>query len=635
MTKITDLLFEQAPASNPASLVFGDTAPAYVPVDLVFSQSPIGNPANLVFGGDDVVIIVDDVLAKLALTFQAITFGGAASYFSDTSRPVVGKVETQWQRAGANEIGVQASVRHMQSDRVINQSDWQAAKANPAGVTMALKHTLRSSRLSAGHRYQDGRKFTTGYLSQYAAMRPIARASSQTAWQDAAPVKTERVSSYQALRPVARQVRETGWQEAIAKRREVHSPYQRGKTSIIHAGSRMQKARRPPPGISSSTVPPVKNPCYIPPMGNAVQILFTDAAALNASLVFVCDHGITPPSTIVIPSKRTYIVLNNVQLRRVDGNHILPATTLSMQIDMDSWTWGFSTSMPASALNLVEPGTSGDLVILEASINGVPYLLIAEDIQMDWAFGKKTVTVSGRGISAQLADPYSPIVTFKNDIARTAQQLMNDALTVNGVSLGWSVDWRIDDWLVPAGVWSHQGSYMSAINTIAQAAGAFVQPDPVNTVLRIRPRYPVKPWEWASATADIELQSIAVVKESISWADKPDYNAVYVSGTTSGGVLGLVRRNGSAADKLAPMITDALTTDVIPARQRGIATLAETGRIATYSLSLPVMAETGIIEPGTMLKYVDSAAALGVVRGVSISTDQAKLRQTIEVQAHG
>ena len=328
-------------------------------------------------------------------------------------------------------------------------------------------------------------------------------------------------------------------------------------------------------------------------------------------------------------------MLNDVQLRRVEGNYILPATTLQMQIDMDSWTWSFSTSMPASALAVVEPGQAGDKVILEASVNGQKFSLLAEDIQREKVFGKSTISISGRGLSAMLADPYSPILTFKNDIERTAQQLMNDALMINGVSIGWSVDWRIDDWLVPAGVWSHQGSYMSALTTIASAAGAFIQPDPTALTLRILPRYPVKPWEWPSATPDIELPSAAVTRESISWTDKPDYNAVYVSGATAGGILGYVKRAGSAGDKLAPMITDALITDSAPARQRGISILAETGRNASYSLSLPVLQESGIIMPGKMTRYVDSAEVMGIVKGVSISAEQSKLRQTIEVQTHG
>ncbi len=66
--------------------------------------------------------------------------------------------------------------------------------------------------------------------------------------------------------------------------------------------------------------------------------------------------------------------------------------------------------------------------------------------------------------------PYAPTLNLTNTQARTAQQIMLDVLTVNGVSLGWAVQWGLVDWLIPAGVFSHQGSYIGAINKIAAAA---------------------------------------------------------------------------------------------------------------------------------------------------------------------
>ncbi len=302
---------------------------------------------------------------------------------------------------------------------------------------------------------------------------------------------------------------------------------------------------------------------------------------------------------------------------------------------MDSWTWGFTATLPASQFSNLDPGGPGEPVELEATINGTAYRFLAEGIQRDRQFGKSTISVSGRGISAILADPYSPILTFVNDEERTAQQLMNDALMTNGVSLGWDVDWQIEDWLVPAGVWNHQGSYMSAASAIAAAGGAFIQPDPVAQTLRVRARYPVAPWDWAGATPDLELPSESISKEGISWADMPQYNAVYVSGTTTGGVLGYVKRTGTAGDLLAPMISDALITAAAAARQRGIPVLANTGRVATYSLSLPVLEESGIIDPGTLLRYVDNGnPTVGVVKSVSVNVAMPTVRQTIEVETH-
>ena len=126
-----------------------------------------------------------------------------------------------------------------------------------------------------------------------------------------------------------------------------------------------------------------------------------------------------------------------------------------------------------------------------------------------------------------------------------------------------------------------------------------------------------------------------MTRESINWTDKPDYNAVYVSGATASGILGYIKHAGAAGDKLAPMITDALITQSTAARQRGISILDDTGRNATHSLSLPVLQEVGIIMQGKMTRYVDNAEVMGLFKGVSISAEQAKFRQTVEVQTHG
>ncbi|MDP1980466.1 hypothetical protein [Undibacterium sp.] len=636
MSESSLLLFSDAPLTNPVLLVFGSGPAAYEPVELVFSEKPVENPVTLVFGWRDVVLPpVPDLHGEMAGTFPAMTVQSVVTYLSDTARPVVGRTSNAWQKAGHTDGSVKSSYQRMLASSSANANRWQHAQPLQAVGQVKLARTMTGNRTDATGSHAEAVHTEMGVLAGFASMSPRARVSANTAWQSAKVVRTELRLAFQSMQPTGRAVRVTSWSDGQAHQVQGQTAFQKASGFQVKDSTAFQSAMRPRPGKAAEVLPPVKTPCYVPPLGSAVDLVFSAPWADNANLVFVCERTAPPINTIVIPVKRTYIVLNDVLIKRVEGNHILPATTLQMQIDMDSWTWSFSTSMPASALPLVEPGQAGDLVILEATVNGQKFSLLAEDIQRERTFGKSTISVSGRGLSAMLADPYSPILTFKNDIERTAQQLMNDALMINGVPIGWSVDWRIEDWLVPAGVWSHQGSYMSALTTIANAAGAFIQPDPTALTLRILPRFPVKPWEWASATPDIELPSAAVTKESISWTDKPDYNAVYVSGATAGGILGCVKRAGSAGDNLAPMVTDALITQSAAARQLGISILAETGRNATYSLSLPVLQESGIIMPGKMARYVDTNQVMGVVKGVSLSAELSKVRQTIEVQTHG
>ena len=135
-------------------------------------------------------------------------------------------------------------------------------------------------------------------------------------------------------------------------------------------------------------------------------------------------------------------------------------------------------------------------------------------------------------------------------------------------------------------------------------------------------------------TPDFILPADVLVRESIAWREKPDYNRVYVSGQEQG-VLGRVTRTSTAGDILAPMVTDPLITAAAAARQRGLAVLGDTGRQLELGISLPVMSETGIIQPGMYVQYVDgSVTRTGIVRSTQVSVGEIEVKQTLGVEVH-
>lgn len=126
----------------------------------------------------------------------------------------------------------------------------------------------------------------------------------------------------------------------------------------------------------------------------------------------------------------------------------------------------------------------------------------------------------------------------------------------------------------------------------------------------------------------------AVQRESLRWIEKPAYNRVFVSGQGTG-VLGQVTCAGTAGNLVAPMIVDPLITEAAAARQRGIAVLADTGMQFEVGLRLPVLPETGIVEPGTFIEYQDgSIARLGLVRSTRIEAGLPEVWQTLGVECH-
>lgn len=415
-------------------------------------------------------------------------------------------------------------------------------------------------------------------------------------------------AAHVALRPVWARFR----QAAVAQR-QARLPWQDG-AGVYSVGSPWVI---PVPPV----VPPVV-PCYAP----SPAVRFADVLTRLARLLFACRHG----ALVRVPSRRVYMVVNVTSLTRVAGGVAIPCIGFSLSLDVDSWAWGFSASLPGEALALIQPTEPGEAVELEAMVNGTAFRLIAESMGRERVFGTEGVRVQGRGKTAVLDAPYSAVQTFSAASALTSQQLLDQAMPS-----GWTANWGLTAWSVPGGVWSHQGTPATAAAAIAAAGGGYLQPHASLQQVSVLPRYPVAPWLWGGLTPDLELPAAVTTREAIEWVQRARYNAVYVAGTTAGGVLGRVKRTGTAGDVVARMVTDPLITHVDAARQRGLPILAETGGMAYVTLRLPVLPATAVIRPGALVRYLDGAVTrLGLVRSTSVDVGPLEVWQSIMVETH-
>ena len=130
------------------------------------------------------------------------------------------------------------------------------------------------------------------------------------------------------------------------------------------------------------------------------------------------------------------------------------------------------------------------------------------------------------------------------------------------------------------------------------------------------------------------LPSAVTTTEGVEWQDNPDYNAVWISGESSG-ILAQVLRQGTAGDLAAPMVVDPLNTHADAARQRGSAVLGAAGRMLRQTLETPILPNVGLYPVGSFVEFVDGASTrLGMVRAVSVNANLPRVRQTIEVECH-
>lgn len=626
----TDLRFAQPPGG--ASFVLGaDVGNGAAPIDGLFA----GFLPALVFSAR----AIPNASATFAATLPDMTLAATGEYRSRAARPVVGSVSSGWQHAMGFLAGAQERVESTQRFVFGAGTRWQAAMPQIVGVESRRATVLARCDVLASVRFGAAWRLGTSVV--------------RSPYQDGVHLRTARVCTFAETVRLPAVRAEVRHQEGLRdRRREFTSRFQeavphagRTLTEIIQSAhplhrdwrTRWQDAMRPPPGrhpvipVDDGEEPPF-DPCYTP----NPNLLFSLRAATDAHLIFLCENHPAPGQggTVVVPIRRVYVVLNHVTLYRWPDGAAVPVFTLSLSLDAASWTWGFEASLPAIAESLIAPTDGASPVELVAHVNGTDFRVLAESLSRERAFGEASLRVSGRGRNAVLAAPFAPVLNFSNPNPRTARQLMDDVLTVNGVPLGWDVDWGLVDWNVPAGVFAQQGTWIEAVAAIAAAAGGYVMPHPNDAVLRVRHRYPFAPWDWSQVTPDLVLPVDAASRESLRWLEKPAYNRVFVSGQNAG-VLGQVTRNGTAGNLIAPMIVDPLITEAAAARQRGLAVLADTGKQFEVGLRLPVLPETGIVEPGTFIEYQDgSVARIGLVRSTRIEAGLPEVWQTLGVECH-
>ncbi|WP_294638520.1 hypothetical protein [uncultured Aquabacterium sp.] len=629
MTEGTRLLFRSAPHTGS-------------PVPLVFGRDDGSTPPPVtVEGGGRITGLRGHIRARVAVRASGagrvtgLRGHVRSQWDANVSRTTRAELGTAWRMAVPLAQALETTWQETAQLRVACASAWQPGDGLRAGEVAAWHESLRM-RATVASDWQEGEgRRAAFYTAWHEALR--VRAGSVSAWQQGEGLRGGLVAEYQeALRLRAAVV--GTWQEAVPRSEWLRTGFGDADRWRIVLDTHWQEAIRPAPGESPVVVPPGTTPCYVP--SSPVRLLFRAPAVSGrpTRLVFICEDRNTPTPGIVVPARRTYIVINSVEIRRADAlaGDPLPSESFQMSLNRQSWTWTFSASFHAAARDALMPGPGGQPVELEVRVNGQPFRMQGERIGRSKRFPEHMVTVSGRGKAALLDAPHAPVQTFTHTLDRTAQQLMSEVLTVNGVGFGWAVDFQLTDWLVPGGVWMHQGTYISALTDIAGSVGGYLQPHDTDPVLHALPAWPLPWWRWNELAPDIDLpEGIAEVDET-EVIDVPEYNRIFVAGE-AGGVMGDLTRTGTAGDVLKqPMAVHPLITTIGAAKARAIAELAESGRQLKHKMTLPVLAETGVIKPGRVLRYYDDAGTrrLGIVRGTSISQQFPVLTQALEIDSH-
>lgn len=533
--------------------------------------------------------------------------------------------------------------------------------AAPVRATAQL-HWQQAQRVQADVQqiWQDARKVAGQVQALWQQAQRLASTVQELA-QDSLPVRASVRSGLEdarRLRSAAQDVLQNGlplrarveqtYQEAVRLRGAVHSHMQQGVPAAgyllggfaqglpLRVGmlGQFEQAIKPGPGLWQWPRPPQPQPCYVP--GLPTRLLFKHAYSRSSHLLFRCCKGSNTPdpqpaAQYVIPLLRVYMQVHTLKAQLLPSMEEVQLFNATISTDDDSYCWSLSASGPEHLMEQLAP-VAGLPARLQVVVDGIAFVFAVMSTPRSRAFGQHRVQVNGVSATALLADPYMPRQVWSPGVAMTAQQLALQALEYTGVGL----DWGITDWLVPAGAYSYQGTPLQAVMRVAESVGAVVRSHRTDERLIIAPRYPVLPWQWASADVQVHMPAAVIVTDELRPEPRTPYNAIYVTGGPVGGVNGHVVRALDARDKLAPQIQDDLITHADAARMRGSWALAASGNKLIQTINMPVLTggtRPGILQPGQLLEVDDlDGTWRGLVRGVSVSATLPKVRQQITVE---
>lgn len=407
------------------------------------------------------------------------------------------------------------------------------------------------------------------------------------------------------------------------------------------------------PKDSSRTFPagngrPITLEAFDTPWGAGRPVDITRAVVYpdyNGPIDLPDDGNNGDDDTILIPTLRFYVVANSAQIVRVSDGADVPATSVQISTNADSYSWSFSASLAGNAAKYLVEGSAGEPVEVDVIVNGVTWRFLVDQVQYSEAWQRGSATIRGRSRSAYLAAPY----TLPRDYSEAAD-LLAVQLAEQELPPGWSTNWEAANWIVPGDVWNYSGlAPIDAISRVAAAAGAYVQSDKVSDLLHVRSLYPVAPWDWISEAPDFQLPRDILTTRRVQKKPGLGINGVFVHGSDPGGILAKVVRYGTAGENLARTIVDPLITNTDPARYRGLEAIASSGRQTIETHELPLSASLGgLIEPGKLVAFGEDDGGFvtywrGIVRGVTVSARASRsgnggsdltVRQSVEIERH-
>ncbi len=379
--------------------------------------------------------------------------------------------------------------------------------------------------------------------------------------------------------------------------------------------------------------------------------------------------------------KEVYYMLNSVLVEEVVTSTPIEVLHVDAKIDRNSWLWSFSITVADKCYLDLLKTIDGVMGHVKINMNGYVWYCTVEGWSENRSFGTQAWTIIGRSPAMMFG---SPISQKSNGVIATNKQgqtIFEEIVEARQLPQYWPEQfnlWTADfldytvtgkvvtgfrpyqNWLIPENTVSYsEKTEIEILKDLAASIGAYIQADPEDNVLKVKPLYAHQPWNWTVGNADIawktmnesELIEVARTNEL-----KPYYQAVHVIGESVGAsndgssadgtntaIFTDVRRDewNAATASYAPMITDQYVTSTKVALEIGRMVVAQTGEWIKHTLRIGTLCTngTGLFETGDMISVIERGTPwYGQVTGVSVVAANAgagfAIEQTIEVEEY-
>lgn len=397
--------------------------------------------------------------------------------------------------------------------------------------------------------------------------------------------------------------------------------------------------------------------------------------------------GLIPSDEIKLTypqAREMYYMFNSVMVEEVVTSTPIEVLHVDAKIDRNSWLWSFNITVAAKCyLDLIKP-IDGVMGHIKITLNGYEWYCTVEGWSENRSFGSQAWTITGRSPAMMFGDPVGQKSSGIIDIAKQGQTIIEEMVQAKQLPPNWPIDfqgWTADfsfynttgnvvtgfkpylNWYIPENTVNYvEKTDIDVIKELVSSIGSYVQTEPNENKLTVRPLYAHQPWDWKDDNENINwitMNESQMVEMGRSNKLNPYYQAVHVVGESIGGsesgggsdgtntaIHVEVRRSefGPSTAEYAPMVTSPYITSSKAGLENGRMIIANTGEWLIHTLRIGVLCPEGgssfqLFKTGDMISVLENNSAwYGQVIGVTIVAASAgagfAIEQVIEVEEY-